>query len=103
VAGRNVDFAIDPPPDLIVEVDITHTDILKNQFYAQLTVPEFWRFNGQVLRIYQLQQGEYVEVDRSPLKGLDDSPCPLPLFAAVIKSHFFVLQRCKISSRQHAI
>jgi Uma2 family endonuclease len=65
VAGRNVDFAIDPPPDLIVEVDITHTDILKNQFYAQLAVPEFWRFNGQVLRIYQLQQGEYVEIDRS--------------------------------------
>jgi Uma2 family endonuclease len=66
VAGRNVDFAIDPPPDLIVEVDITHTDILKNQFYAQLAVPEFWRFNGQVLRIYQLQQGEYVEIDHSP-------------------------------------
>jgi Uma2 family endonuclease len=66
VAGRNVDFAIDPPPDLIVEVDITHTDILKNQFYAQLSVPEFWRFNGQVLHIYQLQQEEYVEIDRSP-------------------------------------
>jgi Uma2 family endonuclease len=66
VAGRNVDFATDPPPDLIVEVDITHTDILKNQFYAQLAVPEFWRFNGKVLRIYQLQQGKYVEIDRSP-------------------------------------
>jgi Uma2 family endonuclease len=66
VAGRNVDFAIDPPPDLIVEVDITNTNILKNQFYAQLAVPEFWRFNGQILRIYQLQQGEYVEIDRSP-------------------------------------
>jgi Uma2 family endonuclease len=66
VAGRNVDFSIDPPPDLIVEVDITHTDIMKNEFYAQLAVPEFWRFNGQVLRIYQLQQGEYVEIDRSP-------------------------------------
>jgi Uma2 family endonuclease len=66
VAGRNVDFAIDPPPDLIVEVDIAHTDILKNKFYAQLAVPEFWRFNGQVLSIYQLQQGEYVEIDRSP-------------------------------------
>jgi Uma2 family endonuclease len=66
VKGRHVDFAQDPPPDLVVEVDITHTDIQKNQFYAQLGVPEFWRFNGQVLRIYQLQSAVYVDVERSP-------------------------------------
>ncbi len=66
VKGRNVDFAIDPPPDLVVEVDITHTDIRKNQFYASLGVPEFWRFNGKVWRIYQLQAGVYVEVGSSP-------------------------------------
>jgi Uma2 family endonuclease len=66
VKGRNVDFDRDPPPDLVVEVDITHTDIKKNQFYALLGVPEFWRFNGQVLRIYQLQDTVCVEVDRSP-------------------------------------
>jgi Uma2 family endonuclease len=66
VKGRTVDFAQDPPPDLVVEVDITHTDIAKNQFYARLGVPEFWRFDGSVLRIYQLQEVQYVEVDRSP-------------------------------------
>jgi Uma2 family endonuclease len=66
VKGRTVDFAQDPPPDLVVEVDITHTDIQKNQFYARLAVQEFWRFNGKVLRIYQLQNDVYVEVDRSP-------------------------------------
>jgi Uma2 family endonuclease len=66
VQGRTVDFAQDPPPDLVVEVDITHTDIQKNQFYARLGVPEFWRFNGKILRIYQLQNHVYVEVDRSP-------------------------------------
>ena len=64
--GRNVDFSQDPPPDLVVEVDITHTDIAKNQFYAKLKVPEFWRFNGKVWRIYQLQEQVYVEVDVSP-------------------------------------
>ncbi|MEM6425643.1 MAG: Uma2 family endonuclease, partial [Cyanobacteria bacterium P01_D01_bin.128] len=46
VKGRNVDFSQDPPPDLVVEVDITHTNIAKNQFYAALGVPEFWRFDG---------------------------------------------------------
>ncbi len=65
VKGRTVDFSQDPPPDLVVEVDITHTDIAKNQFYASLGVPEFWRFNGKVWRIYRLQDGVYVEVEVS--------------------------------------
>lgn len=66
VKGRNVDLSQDPPPDLVVEVDITHTDIAKNQFYASLAVPEFWRFNGKLWRIYQLQEGVYIEVAVSP-------------------------------------
>ncbi|MEO0375956.1 MAG: Uma2 family endonuclease [Cyanobacteria bacterium P01_A01_bin.17] len=65
VKGREVDFSQDPPPDLVVEVDITHTDIAKNQFYSSLGVPEFWRFNGKIWRIYQLQEGVYVEVEAS--------------------------------------
>lgn len=66
VKGRHVNFAQDPPPDLVVEVDITHTDIQKNQFYASIGVPEFWRFNGRVWRVYQLQEKVYVEVEASP-------------------------------------
>jgi Uma2 family endonuclease len=66
VKGRKVDFSQDPPPDLVVEIDITHTDIAKNEFYAQLGVPEFWRFDGNVWQIYQLQSGEYAEVEVSP-------------------------------------
>lgn len=66
VAGKTVDFSQDPPPDLVVEVDITHTDIDKNGLYASLGVPEFWRYNGQALKIYTLQESQYVECDRSP-------------------------------------
>jgi Uma2 family endonuclease len=66
VAGRNVDLSMDPPPDLIVEIDITNTDIDKNKLYASMGVPEFWRFNGEEWRVYQLQNGSYVERDRSP-------------------------------------
>jgi Uma2 family endonuclease len=66
VADRTVNLANDPPPDLIVEVDITNTDLNKNIFYASLGVPEFWRFNGEEWRIYQLQGQSYVECDRSP-------------------------------------
>ena len=66
VAGRNVDLESDPPPDLVVEVDITHTDIDKLRLYAAMGVPEFWRYNGEVWRIYCLQGEQYQEVEVSP-------------------------------------
>lgn len=66
VAGRTVDLDQDPPPDLVVEVDITNTDIDKNQLYASMGIAEFWRFNGEEWRIYQLQNQNYVECDRTP-------------------------------------
>ena len=66
VRGRTVDLETDPPPDLVVEIDITHTDIDKNDLYAAMGVPEFWRFDGSVLRFYQLEQHQYAEVEISP-------------------------------------
>ncbi|MGF1517520.1 MAG: Uma2 family endonuclease [Nodosilinea sp.] len=66
VVGRAINLAVDPPPDLVVEVDINHTDIDKNALYAAMGVPEFWRFNGRGWCIYELQGGEYRECDISP-------------------------------------
>jgi len=66
VAGRKVNLQKDPPPDLVVEIDITHTDMDKNRLYAAMGVPEFWRFDGRYLRIYQLQNGQYTEIEKSP-------------------------------------
>lgn len=66
VAGRPINLAQDPPPDLVVEVDITHTDIDKNRLYAAIGVPELWRYNGRDWRIFQLQNGEYQEREHSP-------------------------------------
>jgi Uma2 family endonuclease len=66
VAGRTVRLDSDPPPDLVVEIDITHTDIDKLRLYASLGVPEFWQYNGQIWRIYQLQDQQYQEVEASP-------------------------------------
>lgn len=34
--------------------------------YASMGIPEFWRFNGQIWRIYQLQERRYQEVNVSP-------------------------------------
>lgn len=66
VAGRKVDLTQDPPPDLVVEVDIIDSDIDKNQLYAAIGIPELWRYNGREWRIYQLQSAAYQELDRSP-------------------------------------
>ncbi|MCC3413437.1 MULTISPECIES: Uma2 family endonuclease [unclassified Microcoleus] len=66
VAGRTVDLATDPPPDLVVEIDITHTDINKPALYASMGVPELWRYDGREWRIYKLENDEYLEVSVSP-------------------------------------
>ncbi len=66
VRGKTVDLNTDPPPDLVIEVDITHTNLNKNALYAEMGVPEFWRFNGKMLCIYYLQDGVYREVEKSP-------------------------------------
>lgn len=78
VAGRTVDLENDPPPDLVVEVDITHTDIDKLRLYASMGVAEFWRYNGETWRIYHYPDQcpdhspdhspgeEYTEVETSP-------------------------------------
>ena len=85
VAGKKVNLNEDPPPDLIVEVDITHSDINKLNLYASMGVPEFWRYNGQILRIYQLQNEQYIEVENSPTFGWK------------IKEHLYqFLQDCQI-------
>jgi hypothetical protein len=50
----------------VVEVDITHTDINKLELYTRLGVRELWRFNGQIWRIYQLENNVYQEIELSP-------------------------------------
>ncbi|MER3491051.1 MAG: hypothetical protein C4323_01205 [Mastigocladus sp. ERB_26_2] len=63
---ENIDLAIDPPPDLVLEVEYSKPKVDKTKIYAAIGVPEFWRFNGSVLRVYILNQGEYSEVQFSP-------------------------------------
>jgi Uma2 family endonuclease len=59
VRGRPVNLDNDPPPDLVVEIDITHTDLDKNLLYSAMGIPELWRFDGQTLRIFHLEGGFY--------------------------------------------
>ncbi|OUL35396.1 hypothetical protein BV372_11080 [Nostoc sp. T09] len=67
VRGKeNIDLSTDPPPDLVLEVEYSRPKIDKLQLYAAIGIPEFWRYNGSVLRIYKLESGQYLEVQVSP-------------------------------------
>ena len=56
---------VDPPPDLVIEVDVTNTALSKFPVYAHFGVPEIWRYDGQRVAIFRLTGGEYVESETS--------------------------------------
>jgi Uma2 family endonuclease len=62
---KRIDLNQDPPPDLVVEIDITSRSENSLQVYADLGVPEVWIYNGSRLRINRLENGEYVESEIS--------------------------------------
>jgi Uma2 family endonuclease len=69
VRGKHkaIDLTVDPPPDLAIEIEISHSALDRMGIYAALRVPEVWRFDGETLLINQLQDdGTYAEVDTSP-------------------------------------
>lgn len=60
---ERIDWRTDPPPDLVVEIDVTsYTDI---KDYLPYQVPEVWLLREQRLFIYCLQDGEYIEQSQS--------------------------------------
>jgi Uma2 family endonuclease len=65
---QNIDLNIDPPPDLVLEIDITNTSLNKLPIYANLQVPEIWRYNGRSLQVFvlDLAKREYNQVTISP-------------------------------------
>ena len=62
---ETLDLENDPPPDLAVEIDITSSSVNKLGIYSALGVTEFWRYDGENLKFYQLVEGQYVECNFS--------------------------------------
>jgi Uma2 family endonuclease len=65
VGKRHIDLAVDPPPDIVVEIDISRTRIDKRVIYAALGVPEFWRYDGTALHGFGLAGREYRPILKS--------------------------------------
>jgi len=59
ISGKErIDWRIDPPPDLVLEIDVTsYSDV---HDYLPYRVPEVWLFRNKELLMYQLQGLEYI-------------------------------------------
>ncbi|HEX7377655.1 MAG TPA: Uma2 family endonuclease [Pirellulales bacterium] len=61
-----VDLSVDPPPDLVVETEISRSSVSKLRVYAALGVPEIWRWRRNRLSAYSLEaDGKYAEREHS--------------------------------------
>lgn len=62
---EEVDLEVDPPPDVVIEVEITRSAIHKLRLFSKMGVPEVWRHNGERLEMFQLVDGEYEPIEQS--------------------------------------
>lgn len=51
---EHLDLTTDPPPDLAIEIDVTHSPRNRLSIYAALGVKEVWRFQNETLTAQQL-------------------------------------------------
>lgn len=66
IRGKHeIDLSIDPPPDLVVEVEITRSALNKLRMFASMGIPEVWRYDGKILSIGFLQSDRYTDSDVS--------------------------------------
>jgi Uma2 family endonuclease len=81
-----IDLTIDPPADLVIEMDHTHHAIDREDVYAALGVPEIWQYDGEHVPGFQRgADGAYARIETSiafPFLKLAD----VDRFAALAKS-----------------
>ena len=68
----------DPPPDLVVEVDLTSPSLAKLPVYARVGVSEVWRYSDGRLEVLGLQGAklgeDYKLLAQSPVLGTEERP-----------------------------
>lgn len=66
IRGKDeIDLTVDPPPDLLIEVDITSPSLNKLSIFSELGIAEIWRYDGDGLTILHLHNDGYVESNES--------------------------------------
>lgn len=62
---RRIELPQDPPPDLLIEIDITSSSLGRFSIFAQVGVREVWRYDGGQVQIFLLSNGQYQNVEQS--------------------------------------
>ncbi len=62
---EELDLLLDPPPDLVIEIEITSSAIQKMKLFSAMGVPEVWRHDGERLTMHRLQAGRYESITES--------------------------------------
>jgi Uma2 family endonuclease len=66
VRGKEIKLGEDPPPDLVVEVEITTSVIKRLPISAALGFPEIWQYTNETIVIHLLQNtGQYATAEQS--------------------------------------
>lgn len=61
----HLDLIQGPPPDVVLEVQVTRPDIPKRPIYAAMGVPELWSITAERIVPLRLQGSDYVEAAAS--------------------------------------
>lgn len=64
---NEIDLTVDPPPDLVIEIDITRPSLNKLPIYAGLGISEVWRFTDGRLKLLKRHGKNYNEQKESSL------------------------------------
>lgn len=56
---EQIDLKSDPPPDLVIEIDIYSSSLERFPIFAGVGVPEVWHYDGKSVTIFELKGQEY--------------------------------------------
>lgn len=61
-----LDLRVDPPSELVIEIDLTSPSLNKFPIFAALGIPEIWRYDGERIAIFTITDNHYREQAHSP-------------------------------------
>lgn len=89
LAGRDDYIPMqDPPPDLVLEVDVSSSSLDRMAMFGSMGVPEVWRYaDSQGLSFYRLtESGSYAQCEHSPA---------FPFLSSALLAQFIALREAK--------
>jgi Uma2 family endonuclease len=76
---EEINLQVHPPPDLVLEVDITSPSLDKFSLYLTARVPEVWRYDGSQMNFYVIAGERY--------ESASESQCFQHLSAAMLQRY----------------